>query len=290
MTRGRRVGLLFVSLGLIAGTAGDERPERTIPRTDGYFVLAGDFHVHAFPGDGGLAPWEFSNEMRRRGLDVIAITNHNQLMAGRIAAAAAVAETPHAPMVIPGQEITTSRFHMIAVGITRRVDWRLSAGDAIRAVQEQGGVAIAAHPVSSSWRPREPDAVRLLDGAEAAHSMARTSRSLGESLVEFYRAAAKQNPGIAAIGSSDFHFGATLGQSRTFLFVRDVSRDGVLDAIREGRTVAFDGGDRLIGDPALVTRLRTTLAGELRMPADNILTRVAVWLTLSGLVVLLSLR
>lgn len=289
MIRGRRVGLLLVSLGLIAGTGGDERPERTIPRTDGYFVLSGDFHVHAFPGDGGLAPWEFSNEMRRRGLDVIAITNHNQLMAGRIAAAA-VAETPHAPMVIPGQEITASRFHLIAAGITRKVDWRLSAGDAIRAVQEQGGVAIAAHPVSASWRPRDPDAVRFLDGAEAALPMARTSRLQGESVVEFYRAAAKQNPGIAAIGSSDFHFGASLGQSRTFVFVREVSRDGVLDAIREGRTVAFDGGDHLIGDPALVARLRTTLGDGLRIPADNILTRVAAWLTLSGVVVLLSLR
>ena len=53
-------------------------------RAGDQFVLAGDFHVHAFVGDGGVAPWELGREAARRGLDVIAVTNHNQLLAARL--------------------------------------------------------------------------------------------------------------------------------------------------------------------------------------------------------------
>ena len=91
-------------------------------RQPGYFVLAGDFHVHSFLGDGLLAPWEYSREAARRGLDVIAITNHNQIFAARVTAAAA--RMSGSPIVIVGQEVTTAKFHMVAAGISTRVDWR----------------------------------------------------------------------------------------------------------------------------------------------------------------------
>ena len=51
-----------------------------------------------------------------------------------------------------------------------------------------------------------------------------------------------------AIGSSDWHGNYPLGMCRTYLFVRNVSAAGVLEAIRSRRTVAFDGA-RAHGDP-----------------------------------------
>jgi hypothetical protein len=266
MTLPRTIGLALILAGIAGGTLLDRHPAlalgygaagpvRDIPRAGGKFVLAGDLHVHAFLGDGGVAPWELAREARRRDLDVIAVTNHNQLVAARIAARYA----PEA-IVIVGQEVTTPRFHLVAAGIHDVVDWRLSASDAIRAIHAQGGVAIAAHPVPQSWTSEDPAAPGLLDGSETAHSAALWSNRARRELGDFFRNAAAHNPSIAPIGSSDFHFGGALGQCRTYLFVDEVSQAGVLDAIRAGRTVAYDGHGRFTGDPERVRAVEAIVA------------------------------
>jgi hypothetical protein len=97
-------------------------------------------------------------------------------------------------------------------------------------------VAIGAHPVGPYRTSYTSDAFRTLDGIEAAHpEMFDTERAHLE-FAEVYRAALVAHPGIAAIGSSDFHTWAPLGECRTYLFVRSATIDGVIDAIRAGRT------------------------------------------------------
>jgi predicted metal-dependent phosphoesterase TrpH len=291
MTFARMAGLALVTAGIVAGTMTDRIPERAIPRHGTDYVLQGDFHVHAFPGDGGLAAWELAREARRRGLDVIAVTNHNQRLAARLAAAVAIDRPADGlPIVIPGQEVTTPHFHMIAAGVMHTIDWRLAAADAIRAVQQQGGVAIAAHPVSEgplTWIAQGEQAFRLLDGAEAAHPLVRWSAAGRQQIQDFYRTAGAVNPSLAAIGSADSHWGGWMGSCRTFLFVREVSERAVLDAIREARTVAYDGEGQFTGDPALVAAAREALSSNpvpARMPASG---RVPAALALAGLAVLL---
>lgn len=288
MTRTRRVGLALVAAGLLAGTIDDRLPPRAVREAGGHTLVAGDFHVHSFFGDGGLAPWELGREARRRGLDVIAVTNHNQLLGAWIAAATHT--RPGDPIVLIGQEVTNGGYHLAAAGLSRRVDWREPARLAIRAVQEQGGVAIAAHPVNSSWRARDDETLRLLDATEAAHPLSLVSPAEGEELLDFHRATARVNSGVAPIGSSDFHFGGMLGECRTFLFVKEVSRQGVIEAIREGRTVARDGEGRLFGAPSLVALVRTAYGAQPLPPAASQLSRLAVWLTLAGLAVVLLFR
>jgi predicted metal-dependent phosphoesterase TrpH len=279
----RIAGIGLVSAAVAAGTAFDvRRPPRQIPRHGEYFVLQGDFHVHAALGDGGVAPWELRREAARRGLDVIAVTNHNQLLAAR----STLSQSGGLPIVLVGQEITAPGFHMTAVGINQTIDWRLTASEAIRAVHDQGGVAIAAHPMPGSWTTKDDEALRLMDGAEVAHpGVIRASRAQ-RLLLDFHRRAAESNPSLAAIGSSDFHWGGHLGQCRTFLFVRDVSAAGVIDAVRDARTVAFDGDDRLIGDPQLVAAARAILKASPPAIATDARSRFAAWLALAGLAVL----
>ena len=61
------------------------------------------------------------------------------------------------------------------------------------------------------------------------------------------------NPRVSPIGSSDFHATTpALAWCRTFVFARERSADGVLEAIRSGLTVAVDRDGRLYGDPTLV--------------------------------------
>ena len=286
MTITRAPGLMLVIGGIVAGTWFGRVPMREIPRANGYFVLAGDLHVHAAWGDGAIAPWELIREARRRDLDVITVTNHNQ----RVAAGFAARLAPHGasdPLVIIGQEVTTPRFHMIAAGISSTIDWRLSGSDAIRAIHEQGGVAIAAHPTLKSWRADE-GAMTVLDGAEAFHPLSMLSSTDGQQLIEFYNRASERNRSLAPIGSSDFHVAGTLGECRTFLFARDVSREGVLDAIREGRTVAYAPDGRLFGDPSLVSVVRGLIAARPPVFRADLNSQIAAWVTLLGLVLLLG--
>jgi hypothetical protein len=245
----RQVAAALLAAGLAAGTLVDRLGERIVPRAGEHWILAGDFHVHAAPGDGTLLPWELQREARRAGLDVIAVTNHNTTFAARFAQWWARSLTGGFPLVIAGQEITNPDYHMAAVGIRQWVDWRQPPAAAIADVHAQGGVAIAAHPGLKYAAGFDDRALALLDGAEAANSVDPLAL---EEYAAFRRRALALNADLAAIGSSDFHATPSLARARTYLLVRDQTEAGVLEAIRAGRTVAADDQGRLYGSAELV--------------------------------------
>ena len=240
----RRFGTLSGWLLVAAALAGwlDDRVETRAPWTVGpYRVLAADFHVHAFPFSAStLAPWDLAMEARRRGLDAIAVTGHNQTASGL--AGQWFSRIAGGPTVIAGEEIHGPRYHMVAVGIGRTVSWRLTAEQAIDEVHRQGGVAIAAHPLASNWKAFEGPAMHKLDGTEVVQPVAFLRRDYTANLRDFYG-----RTKAAAIGSSDYHGMGPLGLCRTWVFARDASPAAVLEAIRERRTVVIDRG-RAFGD------------------------------------------
>ena len=167
--RGRTARLAAVLLcltGLAIGTFADERPIRSRSRDGEFWILAGDFHVHAFPGDGSLTPPDLRDEAVRAGLDVIAITNHNQTVTGRFAEW--IGGGTDGQILISGEEVTHPDYHMIAVGITRAVRADRPAVEIVDAIHAQGGVAIAAHP-TPSFRGYDDGALARVDGTEVAH-------------------------------------------------------------------------------------------------------------------------
>lgn len=269
--------------GLTLGSFTDRTAARPPLQANGRYVLAADFHVHAFPGDGMLPAWELRKEAARRGIDVIAITNHNQSIAAKFPPGGEL------PLVIPGQEVTTPKFHLAAIGVRRVVDWRLPLRQIVDDVHSQGGAAIAAHPLRDSWRLTDNDALGGLDGAESVTRGRDAARRLVE-LEAFYRTGRQHNPLLAAIGSSDFHSIAPLARCLTYVAVDEISERGVLDAIRAGRTVASDGEDLFFGDPSIAAVVRT--AGRPRPPlVDSSPWRpIAVGMVLVALVALICVR
>ncbi|MDQ3069175.1 MAG: CehA/McbA family metallohydrolase [Acidobacteriota bacterium] len=249
LTRLLAAGLVAAgaALGSLVDTGGPTEPRRA----GAYFVVAADFHVHAFPGDGSLPPWEIAREAGRRGLHAVVVSNHNQTRAPRFGA---WLRREGLPLLIPAQEITTPAFHIVGVGVTSTIDWRLPGADIIRAVQAQGGVAIAAHPVRASWKGSD-EMLALLDGAEVAHPLTALRVTGRSDLTAFFMRARTINPDIAPIGSSDFHMIHPLAACRTYVFAESVTVAGVLDAVRAGRTVAQDQDGVLYGAPALTLLL-----------------------------------
>jgi predicted metal-dependent phosphoesterase TrpH len=276
---------LVLASGLTAGTLADDLPQRAPVVTARGTILRADFHVHAFPGDGALPAWELAREASRRQIDVIAITNHNQTLAASFPAGTG----GRLPLVLPGQEITTPAFHLIAVGVRRTIDWRLPLPAMVDAVHAQGGVAIVAHPRRTSWL-LDLESAAAVDGSEAMHSLSASDPRGGIELLEFHRALRQRQPALAAIGSSDFHAVAPLGRATTYVLVEDVSEKGVLSAIRRGRTVATDFTGTLVGPPDLVDLVTNSGAANLPPARSQPLATVAVTLVLAALALLVCVK
>jgi hypothetical protein len=245
----KAAGVLF----FVAAVAGwlSPRPKSGAPlRLGEYRVLAGDFHIHMFPLDEAmLSPWDAVLEARRRGMDVIALTGHNQVWTAKVGRW--FARLAGSPLVLTGEEIITPSYDMIAVGIEHSVDWRGTAAESVAEIHRQGGVAIAAHPLRSYWPAYDEAAMVALDGAEVLHPIAFAGPEFAAQLREFY-----QRKALTAIGSSDFRGTTPLGFARTFVFVplaeQAVTEQAVLDALRERRTLAVDRDGRFYGDTELI--------------------------------------
>jgi hypothetical protein len=149
--------------------------------------------------------------------------------------------------VLVGEEVRASGYHLIAVGIERRVSWDQPAAAAIDDVHGQGGVAIAAHPVAMYWPAWDEAAIAKLDGSEVVHPSAYLRASAGIQMARFWAG----RP-LTAVGSSDYHGLGRLGLCRTYVFARGEGEAAILDALRDRRTVVRDRDGRLYGRPDLV--------------------------------------
>lgn len=184
---------------IAAGTVVDVPTPSKASVLGGYYVLACDFHVHSFPSTWStLSPIDTVLEARHRGLDVIAMTPHESIWAGKLGAW--FTRRIAGPIVIVGEEITAPRYHLIGVGISKTIQYGVPLADAIASVQAQGGVAIIAHPYEMDWLADDAPELRALDGAEIARPEALVSDEAAARLRAFFARGS-----FTAIGSSDFH-------------------------------------------------------------------------------------
>jgi len=250
VTRAGRLtaGLLFAG-ALVTGSATDGRRSSPSLVLGGYHVLAADFHVHMFPlGWSTLSPWDTVIEARHQGLDVIAMVPHNLVWPGKVGRW--FSSLISGPIVITGEEITAPDYHLLAVGVDESISSRLPIIGAIEAVHGQGGVAIAAHPYENSWATFNT-ALGELDATEVVRPEAQNTPRMAAQLREFYTRARSAARPITAVGDSDYHGTGPMGYSRTYVFAREKTVKGVLDALRDGRTVVYDR-DLVFGDPRMI--------------------------------------
>ena len=278
----------LVLAGLVAGSFRQVASPQALRHGDD-LVLAADFHVHGFPGDGSLLPWDLSREAARRGLDAIALTNHNNQLSWRLVRAfPAFAD---GALLIQGEELTSVGYHMASVGADGTVDWRQPAAAAVRAIRQRGGVAIAAHPVGQEAKGFDAAALAELDGYEAAHPLMFALEKDRRELRAFELRALAAKPGIAAIGSTDFHSFAPLGFCRTFVFARERTATAIVEAIRRGRSVACDAEGEVYGPadltPVVVAACRAA-AGSPARDASSVsgFSAPLLWAGLLALVLL----
>ena len=251
-----RIGCAAVIAAATAiGTAVDEAPERPAVTRAGLRVLEVDLHSHTRFADGFLSPFDLVIQARRRGLDALAITDHNILfpaLMGRWYARAS-----GGPTILVGEEITARDYHVHGVGLTERIDASLPLDRVIDEAHRQGGIIIVAHPVKRFWPALVPLRGRF-DATEVMHPLAFGDRGGGwswDEMRQYYEDGRASGQRLTAVGSSDYHFFSPLGVTRTLVFAKSGSEADVLEALRAGRTVVHDVAGRAYGDPGLIDAL-----------------------------------
>ncbi len=122
--------------------------------SDGQRRYAIDFHVHTSHSFDSLTPPKMAIEIaRRRGLDGIAVTDHDTI-SGAVAAAEANRYSDF--LVIPGIEVKSDRGDIIGLYLKRDIKSRTFA-DVIDEIHEQGGVAYLPHPIRTFGAAAVPE-------------------------------------------------------------------------------------------------------------------------------------
>lgn len=106
--------------------------------------FAVDFHVHTASSFDSMTPPKLAIETaRRRGLDAIAVTDHDTI---RGAALTVEANRYSDFFVIPGVEVKSDAGDVIGLYVTREIASRGFA-EVIQEIHEQGGIAYLPHPI-----------------------------------------------------------------------------------------------------------------------------------------------
>ncbi|MEU9507951.1 CehA/McbA family metallohydrolase [Micromonospora sp. NPDC048170] len=217
----------------------DRPPRRDLPDVDGRRWLAGDLHAHTVHSDGALTIDELAALAVSRGLDFLAVTDHNTVSHHPWLPAASAR---YGVTLLPGQEVTTDRGHANVFGPVGWVDFRRSPDEWLATAERAGGLMSVNHPLAADCAWRQPLATRTRL-VEVWHS-GWWDRTWGAPLAW----AQAWRPDVVPVGGSDFHHvdGDALPGAPTTWVLADGDgppEDALLDALRGGRTAVSAGPD-----------------------------------------------
>jgi predicted metal-dependent phosphoesterase TrpH len=104
-----------------------------------------DLHVHSYWSDGAQAPHTLVRRAAGR-LDVLAVTDHDEIRGALAAREFARARPELGVDVVVGEEISTRNGHLLGLYLEEAVPPGLSALATIERIHAQSGLAVVAHP------------------------------------------------------------------------------------------------------------------------------------------------
>src|SRR6266853_921122 len=195
------------------GALKGSKEEVTLPSPNGY--SRADIHIHTNLGDGWASPARVVEEATRRGLPVIAVTDHDHVEgAKRVEELIAQQNCPL--QMIMGVEVSTRQGHLLGLFVTKAPKAMRSVEESIEDIREQGGIVIVPHPLGRlvpSLSRAKIDA--LLDKGYAIDGVEMYNPSPANASMRSVVRAANQQWRLAETGGSDAHFWQHIGAAYT---------------------------------------------------------------------------
>ena len=186
--------------------------------------IKADLHVHTtYSSDSIITSKDLVFYAKKRGLNAVAVTDHNQVEgAWKIAA-----ETDF--LIIPGTEVSSREGHIVGLNVNELIPKHLSADETVDKIHRAGGVAIACHPYAlfkgsiGKFVTAKFDAVETINASSFPF---RSASSKAEKLAK--------RLSLPRVAGTDAHYGPVIGCAYTIIEA-DPNVKAILDAIVKGR-------------------------------------------------------
>ncbi|WP_292466798.1 PHP domain-containing protein [Methanolobus sp.] len=189
-----------------------------------------DLHVHScYSKDSNASLDDILEHAARNGLDGFAICDHDRIEGG-IACSRRAQEIGSDMIVIPGVEVSSSKGHVLVLGVRELIEPGLSPEETIERARQQGAVVIIPHPFKMTSH-----GIGYIEGLDADAIEVLNSRCVTDGPNNKARKAA-QELGFPMVGGSDSHEAEMVGRSYTEIDAQLRTVESVLDAIRKGNT------------------------------------------------------
>ncbi|MEH7331817.1 CehA/McbA family metallohydrolase [Neobacillus drentensis] len=220
----------------------------------------GDFHTHTTESDGKMTPKSGMNQAKKMELDFFAATDHNIIP---------TKWTDDSIMVLPGVEITSSKGHFNALGLTKWIDWRPNCHDGgmeseegmnriIREVKAAGAIVSINHPMLKPWEWQyRKTLLATIDIVEIWNDPTYKDNPVAtEEALHLWNNLWNDGYRIFGIGGSDSHLLPTesyeeggppsvIGDPATYVFCQGLSARALLDGVKNGRAYVSRGPEYL---------------------------------------------
>lgn len=188
-----------------------------------------DLHIHSqYSEDAIGSPKDIIKSLKKKGLQGMAITDHNTVEGGL----KAVKIAPKDFIVIPGIEISTADGHMLALNVEKNIARNLSIQETVEKILDQGGTPIVPHlfrNMSGIKKEKLKTIHQKINTIEVfnACSMPKTNLKIAKIAKEF---------NLGGTGGSDSHDPAYAGYAYTVVDTTDINADTVLSEINKKKT------------------------------------------------------
>ena len=202
-----------------------------------------DMHLHTLYSDGTASVQAVLDHVEAHtDLDLVAITDHERID-GAIRAREIHESGDYSFELVVGEEITTRRGHVLALFVTERIPALRPLPETLERIHDQGGIAIAAHPMApltpslggrsllAAHHAEDPrhrlDGIELMNPSAAGRARRGARNRLNAEVLQ-----------LAAVGNSDAHVLEGIGSGWTW-FAGSSAAD--YRAAVEARTTRPDG-------------------------------------------------
>ncbi|MBS8265721.1 hypothetical protein DYI25_14940 [Mesobacillus boroniphilus] len=216
----------------------------------------GDFHTHTTESDGKMKPAEGMDQAKKMGLDYFAATDHNILPTKWL---------KDDMLTIPGVEITSSKGHFNALGLTKWIDWRPTCEDGgmeteagmnriLAETKEAGAIVSINHPMLKPWEWQFKETLlSAVDVIEIWNDPTyKDNPKATEKALTLWDTLWNDGHRIYGIGGSDSHLRpdesyekqgppSVIGDPATYVFADGLSADSILSGVRKGSVYVSRG-------------------------------------------------